>query len=188
MTRGTPSSDDIQRGAPGALVIVAVPFENLSRVETKGIDVDARVRLSGGDLGRFVLGFTGSYIISFKQPLAPDEPLTEFAGTYELPRFKGVGSVSWDRDPWSTTAAVNYTHKFKQSSAASAAADPLIKAWTTVDLQASYSGIRNTRLVLGAKNLFDKEPPVAIAETLLYVFQQHSLRGLLYASVNYKFR
>lgn len=189
VTRGAPSSDDVQRGAPGPLVIVAVPFENLSSVETKGIDVDARVRIPGGDAGRFVLGFTGSYIISYKQPLAPEEPLTEFAGTYELPRVKGVASVGWDRGPWSATAAVNYTHKFKQSSSAAATADPMIKAWTTVDLQAAFGGLRNARLVLGAKNLFDKAPPVAIAETLLYSFQQHSLRGrFVYASLNYKFR
>jgi outer membrane receptor protein involved in Fe transport len=58
-----------------------------------------------------------------------------------------------------------------------------------VDLQGSYTGFRNTKLVLGVKNAGDKEPPIAIAEAFLYTFQQHSLRGLFaYASVNYKFR
>jgi iron complex outermembrane receptor protein len=188
VTRGPQTSEDASRGAPGPLVLVGVPFENLSMVETKGIDVDARVRL-GGAAGRWTLGFTGSYIISYKQPLAPEEPLTEFAGTYELPRFKGVGSLAFDSGPFSASAAVNYIHKFKQSSSAAATADPEIKPWKTVDFQAAYSGLRNTRFVLGVKNAFDREPPVAIAETLLYVFQQHSLRGrFVYASVNYKFR
>ena len=55
-------------------------------------------------------------------------------------------------------------------------------------MQAGFGGLRNVR-PLGAKNLFDKAPPVAIAETLLYVFQQHSLSGrFVYASVNYRFR
>ncbi len=189
VVRGTPTGEDIARGAPGAIVVVAVPYENLSVLETSGIDVDARVRLPETALGKFSLAFTGSYIISYKQPLAPEEPLTEFAGTYELPRFKGVGSLNWDRGPWSGTFAVNYIHKFKQSDSAQAGADPEIRPWTTLDLQAAYSGFRNTKLTLGVKNLADKEAPIAIAETLLYVFQQHSLRGrFVYASVNYKFR
>ena len=188
VTRGTPSADDVLRGAPGPLVLVGVPFENLSLVETSGVDVDARLRF-GGPLGRWVLGLTGSYIISFKQPLAPEDPLTEFAGTYELPRFKGVGSLAWDSGPLTAALLVNYTHSFKQSSSVAATAAPEIKSWTTVDLQAGYAGLRNWRFVLGAKNLLDKEPPVAIAETLLYSFQQHSLRGrFIYASLNYRFR
>lgn len=188
VTRGPQTAEDIARGAAGPLVLVAVPFENLSSVETRGIDVDARVRLAAAG-STWTLGFTGSYIMSYKQPLAPEEPLTEFAGTYELPRFRGVGSLAWSAGPWSASAAVNYVHKFKQSSSASAAADPEIKPWTTVDLQAAYTGLPNTRLVLGVKNAFDREPPVAIAETLLYVFQQHSLRGrFVYAGVNYRFR
>ena len=188
VTRGPQSAEDIARGAPGPLVLVAVPFENLSLVETKGVDIDARVRLPmpGGAL---TTGLTGSYVISYKQPNAPGEPLTEFAGTYELPRFKGIASLNWDQGPFSTNVAVNYVHKFKQDDSASPNADPFIKAWTTVDLQASWMGLRNTKLTIGAKNLFDKEPPIAVNETLLYVFQQHSLRGrFVYASVNYKFR
>jgi iron complex outermembrane recepter protein len=56
-------------------------------------------------------------------------------------------------------------------------------------VQGSYSGLRNTKFTLGVKNLTNKEPPIAIAEATLYVFQQHSLRGLFaYASVNYRFR
>jgi len=189
VTRAAPSAEDISRGAPGGIVVVAVPFENLFLVETKGVDIDARVRLPDIAAGRFVLGITGSYVISYKQPLAPEEPLTEFAGTYDLPRFKGVGTVNWDRGPLSTTLAVNYVHSFAQSSSAQAGADPKIKAWTTFDFQAAWSGLRNTKVTFGVKNLTDEEPPIAIAETLLYTFEQHNLRGrFFYANLNYRFR
>ena len=190
VTRGAPTADDIARGAPGPVVLVSAPFENLFQVDTSGVDVDARLRFNAGDAGRMTAAFTGSYVISYKQPAAPGEPLSEYAGTYNLPRFKGVVSLGTDVGAFSGNVAVNYIHKFKQSDSAAATADPFIKAWTTVDVQGSYSGLRNTRLTLGAKNLFDKQPPVAIAEIgTLYAFQQHSLRGLfVYGSVNYKFR
>ena len=129
--------------------MVAVPFENLFLVETKGVDIDARVRLPDIAAGRFVLGLTGSYVISYKQPLAPEEPLTEFAGTYDLPRFKGVGTVNWDRGPLSTTLAVNYVHSFAQSSVGAGRRGSQIKAWTTFDLQAAWSGLRNTKITFG---------------------------------------
>jgi outer membrane receptor protein involved in Fe transport len=61
---------------------------------------------------------------------------------------------------------VNYIHKFKQSTSAAAGADPEIKSWTTLDLQGTWSGLRNTKFTLGVRNLTDEEPPIAIAETL----------------------
>jgi iron complex outermembrane recepter protein len=189
VTRGAPTSDDVARGAPGPLVLVAAPYDNLDRVETSGIDVDLRTRWNAGAAGRISLSATGSYIAHYKQPPAPGEPLEELAGTYNLPRFRGNATLGWDSGPWATTLTVNYIHKFKQSESAAATADPFIKAWTTLDVQASYSGLPNTKFTLGVKNLTNKEPPIAIAETTLYVFQQHSLRGLFaYGSVNYRFR
>jgi outer membrane receptor protein involved in Fe transport len=49
--------------------------------------------------------------------------------------------------------------------------------------------LKNTRFTFGIRNLTDEEPPIAIAEQLLYVFQQHSLRGrFYYLNVNYRFK
>lgn len=189
VTRGAPTSDDIARGAPGPLVLVAAPYDNLDAVETSGIDVDLRGRWNAGGYGRVGTSATGTYIIHYKQPLAPGQPLEEMAGTYNLPRFKGQASVSWDSGPWSSSLTANYVGKFKQSKSASVNADPEIKPWTTLDVQGSYGGLRNTKFTLGVKNLTNREPPIAIAETLLYVFQQHSLRGrFAYAGVTYRFR
>jgi iron complex outermembrane receptor protein len=189
VTRGAPGAEDIARGAPGPVILVAVPYENLSKLTTDGIDLDARIRFPAGGWGAFTLGFTGSYILSYEQPLAPEEPPTELAGTYNLPRFKGVGTLTWDSGPWSTTLAVNCTDGFEQSTSAGAGADPKIKSWTTVDLQAAWTGMKNTKVTFGVKNIADEEPPVAIAETLLYTFQHHNLRGrFYYANLNYRFR
>src|SRR5688572_12264347 len=80
VTRGAPSAEDIARGAPGPVILVAVPYENLSKLETDGIDLDARVRFPTARSGIFTLGFTGSYILSYKQPLAPGEPPPELPG------------------------------------------------------------------------------------------------------------
>jgi iron complex outermembrane receptor protein len=190
VTRGVPTSEDIARGAPGAIVLVAVPFENLSAIDTSGLDVDARVRFSAGGGTRVTLGFIGSYIDSYKQPLAPEDPPTELAGTYNLPRFRGVASAVAENGPWSGSVAANYISHFTQSTSAAATAVTEIGSWTTVDLQGSYAGFRHMKLTLGAKNVFDRMPPIAIVEQpQIYVFQLHNIRGrFVYANLAYQFR
>jgi iron complex outermembrane receptor protein len=190
VTRGPATSDDIARGAPGPIVIVAVPYENLSSLKTSGIDVDARVRWAAGEFGRMSAGFMGSYLISYKQPPAPEEPLEELAGTYDVPRIKAVLNFGHDMGPFSTNIAFNYTHHFKQSTSASATAAENISSLTTMDAQVAYSGIKNLKLFIGGRNLGDRQPPVAIAEiSTVYLFEQHSLRGRYwYAGLNYNFR
>jgi iron complex outermembrane receptor protein len=189
VTRGPATAEDIARGAPGAIVLVSVPFENLSSIDTSGLDVDARLRLPAFGGTRATLGFIGSYIDTYKQPLAPEDPPTELAGSYNLPRFRGVASLSAENGPWSGTVAANYISHFHQSTSAAATAVPMIGSWTTVDVQASFAGLRNAKLTLGAKNVFDRMPPIAIADTpQIYVFQLHNIRGrFVYASLTYKF-
>jgi iron complex outermembrane receptor protein len=189
VTRAPAGADDIARGAPGDLILVAVPFENLSRLRTDGVDVDARWRLPASAAGRFLLALSASYLLSYKAPFAPEEPLTDFAGEYNVPRLRAVGTLDWQRGPWSGTLAGHYVDKFKQFSGAAPGADAHIKSWTTWDLQGSWSGLRDAKLTLGVKNLADKAPPIAIAETLLYVFNQHSVRGrFFYGRIDYRFR
>ena len=189
VTRGVPTADDIARGAPGAIVLVSAPFENLSAIETSGIDVDARWRIPLGT-SRLTLGFNGSYIDSYKQPLSPEDPPTELAGSYNLPRFRGLASAAVDSGPWSGNVVLNYISRFAQSTSAAATAATDIGSWTTVDLQGAYAGWRGTKVVLGVKNVADRMPPIAIAELPgLFVFQLHSIRGrFFYANLNYTFR
>jgi iron complex outermembrane receptor protein len=171
------------------VILVSVPFENLSAIDTSGLDVDARIKLPALGGVRTTLGLTASYIDTYKQPLAPEDPPTELAGTYNLPRFRAIASASAEAGPWASTLAVNYIGPFKQSTSAAATAVPEIASWTTLDLQVSYAGLRNTKVTLGAKNLADRMPPIAIAEQpQLYVFQLHNIRGrFFYANVTYKF-
>jgi iron complex outermembrane receptor protein len=56
-----------------------------------------------------------------------------------------------------------------------------VKAFTTLNLQARYTGIENVTLLAGVDNALDEEPPFAIGDgdTDLYgyVQSQHSPRG-----------
>jgi iron complex outermembrane recepter protein len=56
-----------------------------------------------------------------------------------------------------------------------------VGSFTTLNLQARYTGIPNVRLLVGVDNVFDEDPPFAIGDgdTDLYgyVQSQHSPRG-----------
>jgi outer membrane receptor protein involved in Fe transport len=62
----------------------------------------------------------------------------------------------------------------------------------TLNVQATYTGFENTRLMVGIENLLDEDPPFAIgdADTDLYgyVSSQHSPRGMFwYLRANFSF-
>jgi iron complex outermembrane receptor protein len=187
VSRGDPTAEDIARGAPGPIVVVAVPFENLSEVRTSGYDFDLNVRVpvNGGTIH---FGQALSYVLSYQQPDAPGDPLEELVGDYNLPRVKSITSLRYERPSWDVAATWNYTSSMAQSESAAADADPEIGSFATTDLQFNYKGIKNTRLTLGVKNIGNTEPPVSITEGLLYNIEHHSLRGrFFYGSLNYKF-
>ena len=101
-----------------------------------------------------------------------------------------MASATVDSGPWSATVALNAMSHFLQSTSTVATATPYIGSWNTLDVQASFTGLPHTRVTLGAKNVTDRLPPIAIAEQpQLYVFQLHSIRGrFVYANLNYTFR
>lgn len=188
VVRGQPSAIDISRGAPGPIVLVRNRYENLQQTRTSGIDVDLQLRVKAGALGTFFATSNSSYLLSFKTENTPGQGLVEFAGTYNLPRFRSTSTIGVDKQPWSASLTMNYVHQYRQSTAADLNAEPNIKAWTTLDAQVAYSGIKKARLTFGIRNLQDKSPPIAISEPLLASRQQHNPRGrFYYANVSYKF-
>jgi len=187
--RAPPDAQDIARGAPGAIDGVLNAFVNLTELRTRGVDLDLRWRFWKGEAGTFTLTSTNTYLHSYKTQNVREDPLIEFAGTYNLPRLRSIHSLLWDRGPWSTTLAWNHVDSYDASSSAPPGAAK-IGNWDTYDVQVSYSGFANLKLTLGGRNVFDRDPPIDLSNGLVpYDFTQHNPRGAYwYGSVSYRFR
>ncbi|MBK8324305.1 MAG: TonB-dependent receptor [Betaproteobacteria bacterium] len=187
--RTAPDAQDIARGAPGALVGVLNQFVNLTELHTQGVDLDLRWRLWKGDWGTYTLSSTNSYLHKYKTQVVREDPLTEYAGTYGLPRLRSIHSLLWDRGPWAATVAWNHVDDYDASTSAPPGAAK-VGNWDTYDLQVSYTGFKNLKLTVGGRNILDRDPPIDLSSgTVPYDFSQHNPRGAYwYGLVSYRFK
>jgi iron complex outermembrane receptor protein len=67
--------------------------------------------------------------------------------------------------PWDVLVAQNYQHGYEDIPGTfEDTEDPTFKprrvgSYETYDLQGSYTGFKNIKLTLGAKNIFNRDPP-----------------------------
>ena len=188
--RAPPDATDIARGAPGNIVGVLNQFVNLTELRTKGYDLDLRWRIAKNEYGAWSLNSTNTYVHSYKTQNVKTDPLIEFAGTYSLPRLRGVHTLSWERGPWFASASLNHIDKYAASSSAPGGATSVVGNFDTLDLQGAYSGIRNLRFTLGVRNVADREPPIDLSSGVIpYDITQQNPRGAFYyGTINFKFK
>ena len=188
--RAPPDATDIGRGAPGNIIGVLNQFVNLTELRTKGYDIDLRWRIMRNEYGTWSLNSINTYIHSYKTQNVKTDPLIEFAGTYSLPRARGVHTFIWEQGPWFASATFNHIDKYAASDSAPVGSTSVVGNFDTVDLQGAYSGIKNFKITLGVRNLADREPPIDLSSgTIPYDITQQNPRGkFFYGTINYKFK
>ena len=122
------------------------------------------------------------------------------AGEYEYPETRWSLTGNYQVGDWGVFAQVDYIGEFEDTPDIDfdgildydTNTSRTVDAFMTVNLQASYTGIENTRLMIGIDNLFNEDPPFAIGDgdTDLYgyVSSMHSPRGMFwYFRASYSF-
>ncbi|TVR55139.1 MAG: TonB-dependent receptor [Puniceicoccaceae bacterium] len=149
----------------GQIEFVRTTWENTAERKARFLDLAAQYTLTTDNLGRFRFRALATYLdhISFGG--------RNFAGTRLYPQWRGNFSTSWTRGDWGASVFVNYTESRK---------DPLgtvQQRWgsfTTVNPQVSFSGLLDTTITLGARNVFDRIPPFDDVNTTGYTDGIHS--------------
>jgi iron complex outermembrane receptor protein len=143
--------------------IVDLRFRNDAVVRTQGVDVLARYDLLS-KAGRFSFALNGTYISDFDEARAANMPLVNEVSTQNHPlNLKMRGSVRWRFGAFDVSGFVNYYNHYEDDTVTPARH---VSSWNTFDLHAAYtlqtvspSWLSETTFVLGADNLFDKDPP-----------------------------
>jgi outer membrane receptor protein involved in Fe transport len=197
--RGTPLPGDTL----GPLISINSGFVNIGEQSTNGVDLSAYFRsdIAGGEL---VLGLDYSRMLEF-QKVELNSAGTGFVtrdltGEYEYPEDRFVATADWGNETWGVRATVNYTGSFEDTPDVDfdgvldydSNNTRSVGAFTTVNLQARYTGFEGLTLALGVDNAFDEEPPFAIGDgdTDLYGYVSglHDPRGqFFYGKVSYRF-
>jgi iron complex outermembrane receptor protein len=141
---------------------------NYAITKAKGLDFDARYRLSTSAAGTFNFALTGTYFMDYFTAATATAPLLDELNRISFPlKARARLAANWSNGGgWGAGAYLNYTNGYIND-----AANPVqqISAYQTLDLrldynfreQLSWSALHNLRVGLDVSNAFDSNPPFA---------------------------
>jgi len=151
-----------------------VSYTNLSRLETRGVDVQLDW---GRDLGAgsINVSFLASFLDSMKTAVDPSAPMEEYKGTFGPNNVSGVQGGSYDYRTFTTVGysrsswrlSLRWRH-LPEIDPAAIVTDPdtltlSTPSYNIFDLSGGYDISDSVSLRFGIDNLFDKDPPVTNA-------------------------
>ncbi|MFC3657171.1 TonB-dependent receptor [Xanthomonas hyacinthi] len=175
----------IHRNDNGTVNYIAEPTVNLGKLWASGADFSLNYRLPDTAWGSFNASLNGTYVIRYDiNPDTTDASTVTIhnAGKYtyaygNFPRWRGLGTLSWNLGDWSATWRIRYIGSTEIGSAdtrqgLSADADQAavvrgIGAYVYHNVQVGYNlKPWHTRVELGVDNLTDKQPPLYYANNV----------------------
>ncbi|MEO5882837.1 MAG: TonB-dependent receptor, partial [Caldimonas sp.] len=170
ITRAPQTPADIAAGIPGSITSLNQININLGTTKVSGLDFDLKWRIPTADMGRFTLGGTATYFITYDTSNIDGS----FTGGVDrvnpatggvIPRLRTYLAVDWTRGPFGLTVAQNYQKHYTDLADTFSQPEPAdfayrkVRSYTTYDMQGSYEPTKAWRLTLGARNVFNQDPP-----------------------------
>ena len=185
-------------GLPGPLVSFQSRYFNLGDTTVKGLDLSGRYNMNLGEYGKLSWSLDANFVHSYKNSANVGEEAVEYNGTYNQPKFRASGSVSWQYRDWTVTPSVGYVGPFKNvgtpfgtcSTAISLPSACTVGGWMTWNISAQTQPIKNLTVSVAIRNIEAKQPPLDINQaTRMFNTTYHNPYGA-YATfgVNYKFK
>jgi outer membrane receptor protein involved in Fe transport len=176
---------------------------NIGEQSVDGIDLAVNYTTEVGS-ATLTLGLDYTHLLNFERVEANLEATglvsRKLTGEYEYPEDRFVLTGDYQSGDWGIHAALNYIGSFEDTPDVNfdglldydTVTTPKVDAFMTTNLQFSYDGLKNTKLVLGVDNLMDEDPPFAVgdgdSDLYGYVASQHSPRGrFVYTKMTYSF-
>jgi iron complex outermembrane receptor protein len=132
--------------------------QNLGGTNTNGVDLSAQYRLRS-NVGQFDFALNSTFVNKYEYQDYQGGPWNQNVGRYvgSGPVFKWQHNltVNWAYNAFALGTAVHYKSGYADF-------DPTtnrVSAFTTTDLYGSWTPMKGTSLVLGVRNLFDRDPP-----------------------------
>ncbi len=181
----------VERDVSGEIVNVDSPYMNMGREIIRGLDSSLILR---GDLGRAgKVTYTGSlgYLLSDQIQDFPGGPLYENADLIGAVKTRMQHTVTWDIGAFSPSVTYNYVGGYKDYNNQNRGTHT-VGSYGTFDFSLLFTGLRNTKISTGVKNIANKEPPLSTFGNYAstgYNTDLYSGQGrYYYVNVGYKFK
>jgi outer membrane receptor protein involved in Fe transport len=181
--RAAPTASDTANNLPGELIRIRQVIGNFGTAMTKGLDLSAEYRVTTKNLGRFSARAVGSTIYHAIIKTRPDLASVETVRTFEVPHFRGNGSLAWNYQKFGAAVTADYIAGFPDA----APSTLRVKQQTVTGLQVSYDLPYATKVTIGANNLFDRNPPRTASSTGYAEQTAYFLPRFLYLDITKKF-
>lgn len=194
------NGEDIIRvaGPNSQLAGINVDFINAATVDTDGLDIGASYIIDSNSAGAFSVTLSATHFLSYEIP-DPQGGTRDVAGLFNhdnfarsIPETKVNISADWNYGNHKAAAIAYWVDSYKTTRETPPGESASIDSWTTLDLQYTYNlqfGDSEAVFSIGAKNVFDEEPPrVFDGVNFSYDPKHHDPRGrMYYARVKYAF-
>ncbi|WLI87872.1 TonB-dependent receptor [Massilia sp. R2A-15] len=200
----------VQRDANGNIAKIINTNINANSLKTQGIDLDVRYALpKSATFGNFSTRLNGTYVTKFDETLidgtvqksvaatlTPDgQKLNAVANGGIIFRWKHQLSFDWKYKAYGLNLTQNFQSGYYDNARADSATGTdaqHVGAFSTWDLQGTFTGFKQLVVRGGVKNLFNRQPPAALTAGQYFqsgydpsYYDAHGATG--YLSATYKF-
>jgi len=165
----------------GPLVSLLLQYENFGKTKSSGFDIDLNGNVSNEGFGRLDLGLKATYATEFMTwDVAGNKYRPNTVGNRNVPRVKAVGSAAWSKGAWGAGVRVTYYSATNLNNDETDIATWGAAGCTTrlkpgelpcyrgedyrVDLNLSYTGIKDLTLALNLGNAMGDQLPVNLRD------------------------
>lgn len=159
-------ADRVTRDAGNAVFEVIVTRDNLLEQEVRGYDLGVEYATGQTDYGAFSGRLDMTYIDSYKQSPAPDQPAVERVGSYSgefgtLAEYRWNARLNWSLANFDASTVFRYVDDVTNLGSLLVDGERLQTSdYLQTDLQLGYTFDNiETALTFGVENVFDEMPP-----------------------------
>ena len=204
---GDPAFADFVTLSPGSNTIDSIKtvISNTGDAKLAGVDLEVGYRENFGP-GRLDVNLSGTYMSRFDQT-SPSGVVSHKVGTIVdengvpvlgadtggvVLRWKHYLAATWTQGPWNFTLAQNYYRGYEAGFRQIDDERSFVPSQSIYDAQIGFKGIKNLKLALGVKNLFNQNPPIYVPVSNQFqagydVTQYDARSRFVYGTVSYKF-
>ena len=181
---------DVIRDGRGKLLAVYNRYQNLTELETSGLDLELRQRWDTAAAGDFGISSVFTHVLEYRRQNTVGGPLVDYAGSnvsFTLPRNKASTTFDWNYSDYSAALTWYHTSGYEQTRST---AQSRVDGYDQFDLYLAWKGIEKLTVYAKVQNLLDEEPPYDASFPGIrapYDFSQYDLRGR-YFSVGFDYR
>ncbi len=151
-------------GRPGRILTARRGYLNFAGTDVQGLDVDFTQQINLSAYGKLSINAAASYFFNYRNS-DENKKFTDFSGVRTVPRTRATLSATWEYRDFAFTPIARYIGRTAATTSTFAPCNVNVPdickvgAISTLDLNASYRGIKNLTLRAGITNITRKTPP-----------------------------